>query len=209
MGTGTRTTTVPASAEPCAGGQGIVRSSLALEPLAGVLAEVQHPAVLDLGCVWQSTVAHFTHAGCKLYTEDVFALLDQALHHSPPTAPPLPQRIFPYSFQYPPESFRGVLAWDLFDYLPEELVESLAARVVGLLEPGGGLVIVARDRLEGAAFHRYRVRDARTLELVAAPLSLRPARALPNRAVLNLFSACHASRTFLGRDHLREFFFVK
>lgn len=199
----------PASGERACDSGVLERASLGLEQLVAALAEAPHPAVLDLGCVWQATVSFFTRAGCKLYTENLFSALDDTLHRTPSTAPPLPERFLPAVLQYAPEQFRGVLAWDVFDYLPEELVEPVAARLVELLAPGGGLLLVSHSRREEAVFHRFRVRDARTLELVSAPLALRVQRVYQNRALLNLFAACRSSRTFVGRDHLREFFFVK
>jgi len=185
------------------------RASLGLEQFSEVIKETEHPAVLDLGCVWQATVSFFTRLGCKVYTEDLFAHLDAALFHSPPTAPPLAERFLSSILQYPASSFRGIVVWDLFDYLPEELHQPLSARLYDLLEPGGALLLLTHNRQEAGPFLRFRILDAKTLELVPAALALRPERVFSNRAVLTLFSAYRSSRTFVGRDNLREFFLVK
>lgn len=184
------------------------RASLALEQFVPLLAEADHPAVLDLGCVWQATVAFFTAAGCKLYTEDLFELLARVASEARPDQPPLQTRFLAAALDYPNQTFRGILAWDLFDYLPEELAEPLAARLHGLLEPGGALLGLFHTRREGA-FTRYRVLNSRTLELVPGSLPLALERAYANRALLNLFAAFRTSRTFVGRDNLRELLLVK
>lgn len=197
-----------AAAAPPAPGRNL-RTSLGVEQFIGLLADAPHPSVLDLGCVWQATVAFFTQAGCKLYTEDVFQALHQARAETRPKAPPLAERFLPAVLKYPEENFRGILAWDLFDYLPEELVNLLAGRLFDLLEPGGALLGLFHNRAEGESFTRYRVLDARTLELLPGSLMLPFERVYPNRALLNLFAAFRSSRTFVGRDNLRELFLVK
>ena len=185
------------------------RASLGLEQFLPAVTEVGHAAVLDLGCVWQATVSVFTGAGCKLYTEDLFAAFHQLRAAGGPEAPPLAERFFAGALEYPEGTFRGILAWDLFDYLPEELTPPLATRLCGLLEPGGVFLGLFHNRPEGVRFLRYRVLDPRTLELVPGTLPLRVERTYPNRALLNLFGAFRLSRTFVGRDNLRELLLVK
>jgi hypothetical protein len=185
------------------------RTSLALEQFLPQVTEAEHPSVLDLGHVWQATVSFFTQAKCKLYTEDLFETLHEARAATKPGTPPLVERFLPAVLQYPAGHFRGILAWDLFDYLPEELVEPLAARLYELLEPGGALFLLCHKRKEETPFLRYRVLDGRTLELLPGSLPLQLERTYENRALLNLFSAFHSTRNFIGRDNLRELFVVK
>jgi hypothetical protein len=200
----------PGTAEPASGiDTPTTRTSLALEQFIPSLTEVDHPSLLDLGCVWQSTVSFFTQAGCKLYTEDLFNALSLARAETSPEAPPLAQRFLAGVLQHPRENFRGILAWDLFDYLPEELVEPVAARLYELLEPEGMLLLLCHKRPEGTSFTRYRVLDARTLELLPGSLPLSVERSYANRALLNLFAAFRSARNFVGRDNLRELFLTK
>jgi hypothetical protein len=200
----------PGAAEAAAGAESRnTRVSLALEQFVPWLTEVDHPSVLDLGCVWQATVNFFTQAGCKLYTEDLFKALSVARAETLPEAPPLTQRFLANVLQHPEENFRGILAWDLFDYLPGELVEPLAARFHALLEPEGMLLLLCHKRPEGVNFTRYRVLDARTLELLPGSLPLSVGRTYANRDLLKLFAAFRSARNFVGRDNLRELFLVK
>lgn len=203
------TNRLQAPAEEAAAGGSPRRASLGLEQFFPAVTEVEHAAVLDLGCVWQATVSVFTGAGCKLYTEDLFAAFHQLRTNGGPEAPPLGERFFAGALEYPAGTFRGILAWDLFDYLPEELTQPLAARLCGLLEPGGVFLGLFHNRPENVRFLRYRALDRRTLELVPGALPLRIERVYPNRALLNLFGGFRASRTFVGRDNLRELLLVK
>jgi len=186
-----------------------LRTSLGLEQLAETLDETSHPAVLDLGRVWHSTVNFFTGRGCKLYSEDLFQSLHQAIIETHKDSPPLRERFLASVLQYPEESVRGILAWDLFDYLPEELVQPVAERLWWLVEPGGVFLGLFHNSTGGVEHTRYRVVDARTLELLPGSFPLRLQRTMANRAVLNLFERAHSSRTFVGRDNLREFLVVK
>ena len=187
----------------------VVRTSLGLEQFVESLGDVHHPTVLDLGRVWNSTVTFFTGLGCKLYTEDLFQALYQALNENGPDSPPLLERFLGPALQYPEESLRGILAWDLFDYLPEGVVEPVAHRLFDRLEPGGAFLGFFHGRPDNTSFNRYRVLDPHTVELLPGSLPLRQQRSFANRAVLQLFQGAHSSRTFVGRDHLREFFVVK
>ena len=186
-----------------------LRTSLGLEQFVETLEETSHPAVLDLGRVWHSTVSFFTGRGCKLYSEDVFQALHQAITETGKNSPPLRERFLGAVLQYPEESVRGILAWDLLDYLPEELLHPVTERLWWLIEPGGVFLGLFHNSVNGVEDTRYRVADGRTLELLPGSFPLRLQRAMPNRAVLNLFEGAHSSRTFVGRDNLREFLVVK
>lgn len=199
----------PGPAEPIAAPGRNTRTSLGLEQFVSLLADSPHPSLLDLGCVWQATVAFFTQAGCKVYTEDLFQVLQQARTDTRPEAAPLAERFLTGILRYPEGNFLGIIAWDLFDYLPEELTQPLAARLYALLEPGGALLGLFHNRAEETSFTRYRVLDARTLELLPGSLLLPLERTYPNRALLRLFGAFRSSRTFVGRDNLRELFLLK
>jgi hypothetical protein len=110
---------------------------------------------------------------------------------------------------YPEESLDGVLAWDMFDYLPEELLQPTSARLHALLKAGGLLLTLFRKRSDADTGNRYRLLTQHSFAVMPSALALRPQRALQNRAILNLFAAFSSSRTFIGRDNLREVLFVK
>ena len=58
-------------------------------------------------------------------------------------------------------------------------------------------------------FFRYRVLDAQTLECVPATPPVAFQRAIPNREVMNLFHDFRTSKTFVGRDQIREVLYLR
>ncbi len=178
--------------------------------------------LLDLGPVWQSTVSFFVERGFKVYTEDLLGAWkdflrdeEERLRQLPPgedAADMAPaaraDRFLRSNLQYPRETFDAVLAWDLLDYLDNELVTRLVARLTDLVKDGGVILALFHSRkLEG--FHRYRVLDGQHLEFLPAPALFAVQRIYQNREIQNLFSRFHSSKTFVGRDQFREGLFIK
>jgi hypothetical protein len=104
---------------------------------------------------------------------------------------------------HPSETFHAVFAWDLLDYLDSELIPRVVARLYDILKPNGLVLGVFHSRVPDS-FHRYRVVDAQHVELIPAPAVFPAQRSLQNREILNLFSRFRTSKTFVGRDQLRE-----
>ncbi len=98
--------------------------------------------------------------------------------------------------------------WDILDYLDTDLMTKLAARVTSLVRDGGVVFAIFHAR-KPEAFHRYRVLDAQNLELIPASCPFAPQRVFQNREISNLFCRYRSSKTFVGRDQLREGLFVK
>jgi len=96
----------------------------------------------------------------------------------------------------------------LLDYLDGELVSRLVARITSLIRDGGVVFAIFHSR-KPEGFHRYRVIDAQNLELIPTPCAFAPQRVFQNREISDLFRRFRSSRTFVGRDQLREGLFVK
>ena len=110
--------------------------------------------------------------------------------------------------KYPANTFDAVLAWDLLDYLDAEVVPRLVARLTSVVRDGGVLLAMFHAR-KPEAFHRYRVLDAQNLELIPSSCPFAPQRVFQNREISNLFRRFHSSKTFVGRDQIREGLFIK
>ena len=109
---------------------------------------------------------------------------------------------------YPDDTFDAVLMWDILDYLDNDLMTKLAARITSLVRDGGVVFAMFHTR-KPILFHRYRVLDAQNLELIPASCPFQPQRVFQNREISNLFSRYRSSKMFVGRDQLREGLFVK
>ncbi len=202
------------------------RASHGLADFLWHIGEVRDGRLLDLGPVSQQTVTFFTERGFRVYTEDLLRCWKEHLSgeevrlRAAPVAvtagkapaefsrAAVAERFAKSSLQYPEGIFHGVLAWDLFDFLEAELLRHLVRRVYELLRPGGVVLGLFHGR-KPVSFHRYRVVDAKKVERLAAPFHLPPARVFQNRELLILFSAFRSSKTYIGRDQIREVLFLK
>ncbi len=213
------TAAASAAAPATAGTQ--LRVSNGLKDFLWLLSDVERGHLLDLGPVSQTTVSFFTGKGFKVYAEDLLrswkahlSAEEERLRRAPAgtavvvDAAMRAQAFLDANLSYPEETFHAVLAWDVFDYLEGELLPRAVARLCSLLRPGGVLLAMFHSKMP-EQFHRYRVIDAQTVDLVPSPSPMAPQRALQNRELLNLFGAFRSSKTFVGRDQLREGLFTK
>jgi hypothetical protein len=178
--------------------------------------------LLDLGPARQTTITFFIERGFKVYTEDLLAtwklFLDgeeKQWRELPPgaaspemTPAARAERFLESTLTHPADTFDAVLVWDLLDYLDGDLVTRLVSRVTSLVRDGGVAFAIFHSR-KPEAFHRYRVVDAQNLELIPALCPFAPQRVFQNREIADLFRRFHSSKTFVGRDQLREGLFVK
>ena len=208
----------PAPATPSAN----VRISNGLKEFLWLINDVPHGRVLDLGPVWQSTVSFFVEKGYRVSTEDLlrtwkdFLSAEEESFRATPVGAEM-QRVFPAALaekfletnlQYPERSFHGVLAWDLLDYFDPEVTPKLMERVSQLLHPGGAMLAMFHSRAT-ERFHRYRVVDSQSVELIPSPTVAVHAHVFQNREIFGLFADFRSSKTFVGRDQVREALFLK
>jgi hypothetical protein len=209
----------PASSAPPAAS---CRVSNGLKEFLWLISDVPRGRVLDLGPVWQSSVSFFVDKGYRVTSEDVLkewkdfltveeeqlrtALVGNA--GEKPSLSALAEKFLETALQYPEQSHHGVLAWDLLDYFDPAAVPPLIDRLSHLVHPGGVVLALFHSR-PAERFHRYRIVDAQSVELVPAPTLAVHAHVFQNRELLGLFEQFRSSKSFVGRDQLREALFVK
>jgi len=198
------------------------RVSNGLKEFLWLIGDIPRGRVLDLGPVWQSTVSFFVDKGYRLSSEDVLRawkdfltveeerLRTAAVGNDEGKLSPavLADRFLENALRYPEPSFHGVLAWDLFDYFDPEAVPRVVERLSRLVHPGGAVLALFHSR-PAERFHRYRIVDAQSVEIVPSPTIAVHARVFQNREVLDLFEQFRSSKTFVGRDQVREALFIK
>jgi hypothetical protein len=199
-----------------------VRLSNGLKDFLWLLNDVKHGRLLDLGPVWQSTVGFFIERGFRVSTEDLLRcwkdflnVTEEELRAAPVgkengemNSAMLAERFLEYALAYPAESFHAVLAWDIFDYLEADLMKRVVNRLYELLRPGGAVLAIFHIR-PADRFHRYRIVEAQSIELLPAPPLAQHQRIFQNRELLDLFEQFRSSKTYVGRDQLREGLFLK
>jgi hypothetical protein len=110
--------------------------------------------------------------------------------------------------QYPAESFNGVLAWDLFDYMEPQMLARVVGRLHDIMRPGGVVLAIFHSRTPDR-FCRYRILPDQTFDLMPLPPIAQHVHIFQNREMLDLFAKFRTSKTFVGRDQLREGLFLK
>ena len=206
---------LPAAAANC-------RVSNGLKEFLWLISDVPRCRVLDLGPVWQSTVSFFVDKGYRVSSEDLLrawkdfltteeerlrtAVVGNTSEKLSPSA--LAEKFLQTSLQYPEQSHHGVLVWDLLDYFDPVAVPPLVDRLSRLVHPGGVVLALFHSRA-AERFHRYRIVDAQTIELIPAPTLAVHAHVFQNRELLGLFEQFRSSKSFVGRDQVREAIFVK
>ena len=198
------------------------RVSNGLKEFLWLISDVPRCRVLDLGPVWQSTVSFFVDKGYRDSSEDLLrawkdfltteeerlrtAVVGNAGEKRLPSA--LAEKFLETALQYPEQSHHGVLAWDLLDYFDPAAVPPLIDRLSRLVHPGGVVLALFHSR-PAERFHRYRIVDAQTIELIPAPTLAVHSHVFQNRELLGLFEQFRSSKSFVGRDQVREAIFVK
>jgi|SRR5580658_4120767 hypothetical protein len=199
-----------------------VRTSNGLKEFLWLISDIERARVLDLGPVWQSTINFFIERGYRISTEDLLrswkdflATEEEHLRQAPVgesgeriSQGALADKFLQTALQYPEDSYHGILAWDLFDYLDGELLPRVMQRLYKMLCPGGSVLAQFHSRAP-ERFHRCRLVDKQTIELLPAPTIAVHARVFQNREILDIFGEFRTSKTFVGRDQVREALFLK
>jgi hypothetical protein len=101
-----------------------------------------------------------------------------------------------------------MLLWDLLDYLEPALAKRMVAHLTELIRPGGVLLAMFHSK-KPEGFNRYRVVDTQTLQVLPTPILCPAQRVYQNREIQDLFRLYRTSKSFVGRDQLREVLFLK
>jgi hypothetical protein len=185
--------------------------------------------LLDLGPAWQTTLNFFIERGFRVSSEDILrgwkgflddeetrmAVLRSGSPREDPSREALDitpdgraQRFLKSNLQYGAASFDAVLLWDVLDYLDPAMTKQTIACLTELLRPAG-IVFAMFHSKKPEGFQRYRVADSNTLQVIPASIVTPPQKIYQNREIQDLFSHYRTTKSFVGRDQLRENLFIK
>jgi hypothetical protein len=198
------------------------RTSNGLKEFLSLLSDVKRGRILDLCPATQSTLNFFIEKGFRIAAEDMLRTWKNFLNEEEesmrggPVGEPVERsskgdlgaKFLASNLSYPAESFHGILAWDFCDYFDREVLPLVMERIYDILHPGGVVLAMFHSR-PTERFHNYRVIDGQTIEPVAAPTVAVHTRVFQNREILDLFEKFRSSKTFVGRDQVREALFLK
>ena len=201
---------------------GNVRISNGLKEFLWLTDGSSQGRILDLGAVFQSTVMFFIERGFRLSTEDMmrswkeFLITEEESMRNMKIGDEgarvsqgmLAGKFLDSNLQYPEDNFHGVLVWDLFDYLDAALLPRVMERLYTVLRPGGAVLASFHSKTP-ERFNRYKIVDGQNIELIPSPTLAVHSRIFQNREILDIFGKFRSSKTFVGRDQVREALFLK
>lgn len=178
--------------------------------------------LLDLGPAWQTTLTFFIERGFRVTSDDLLrswkSFLDEeevrlrnavtSAENVDLTAAGRAVRFLQDNLKYAPSSFDAVLLWDVLDYIEPTAAKQSVACLTELLRPGG-IVFAMFHSKKPEVFQRYRVADSSTLQVISAAPLCPAQRVYQNREIQDLFSRFRTTKSFVGRDQLRETLFIK
>jgi cyclopropane fatty-acyl-phospholipid synthase-like methyltransferase len=203
------------------------RVSNGLKELLWNLDGLGRGTLLDLGPAWQTTLSFFIERGFRVSSEDILrgwkeflteeearlrnvsvsgdVAANDALDMTPSARA---VRFLTANLQYQKTSFDAVLLWDLLDYLEPAVAKQTVAWITELLRPGGVVFAMFHSK-KPEGFQRYRVADSSTLQVISSAMICPAQKVYQNREIQDLFARYRTSKSFVGRDQLRETLFIK
>jgi hypothetical protein len=183
-------------------------TSKVLPRFLAALATVPAPVLLDLGPVVGQNITFFgEQLACKIVIEDLHAEIEDHKRRGADDALPgaIEQRLV-----REPGSIDGIMCWDVFDFLERRTAQTLAARLVALLRPGGALyAFFGATAAELRHYTRYTVEAADTLRLRTTPATPAPRNVLVTRDINRMFDGLAVAESVLLKSGTRETLFRK
>ena len=156
--------------------------------------------VLDVGSICGDNIRFFAQRVKRLYICDMF------FHLSRDPRGILPQNQIWKHLDYPPNSFDGILLWNLLDYLNDSQVSRITTLCHEMLKPEGMvLASLAGKSMSGTVPCSFVVKDRFRLEINPKPeIDLSP-HIRSNREVLELLSLFTPEKSYLYQNGIREY----
>ena len=158
--------------------------------------------VLDMGPVCGENISFFARRVKRLYVCDMFLRLDLDRRKG------LPQRLAWRHLDYPPQSFDGILLWELADRLEDREARKLTELCSSLVRPGGKVVVfVLGEQAVPPVVNSFVIGDGFRVYLRPQPHLELPMRRRQSRDVLSMMTPLKPVKSFIYRNGLREFLF--
>ena len=179
-------------------------TSNALKLFMEHLDQQSQSRLLDVGPVCQENIRFFAQRVSKHYVCDMFIRLDRNIRKGDPV-----YNIW-NDLDYRPQSFDGILVWELADRLDEQDVNRLVTLCHSMLKPGGmAMVMVMGDQVATSETRSFVVGQNYRIFLRPQPHLELPLRGRQNRDVLSMMSPFIPAKSFICRPGFMEFLFQR
>ena len=168
------------------------------------LERQQKGQVLDIGPVCSENINFLAQHVMRLYVCDMFLQLDQEQRKDISTSNPWQH------LDYPPQSFDGILLWDLIDHIEDNEVSRFVELCTKMLRPDGLLMVFSLGEQETqTAVNSFVIGEGFQLELRPQPHLDLPFHMRHNREILALLSPFTLVKSFIYHNGLRQFLFQR
>lgn len=164
-------------------------------------------SILDLAGASQQNVDFLTNLGHKIYSANVIHSMEECFGIDPSgqTNPGRIEYFLRTNFDYPPETFDGVLMWDSMQFMNQALLTATVDRLADIMRPKSYLLafFTVNDKVQEVASYGFRIQDSKTL--LVTDRGMRPTgHVFNNRSLEKLFGRFESVKFFLTRENLRE-----
>jgi SAM-dependent methyltransferase len=160
--------------------------------------------LLDVGPICGDNINFFAQRVKKLFVCDMFLQFDRARHKGTP-----PREAW-QRLDYPPESFDGILLWELMGRLDDREVELGAELCYRMTKPGGMLVLfVPDDHAVSRGMYTFVVEEGFQLRIQNHPKIELTYHRRQSRDMLTMLTPFTQLRSFIYRNGYKEFLFQR
>ncbi len=183
------------------------RQSRGLEQFFFSIRDVIGLSVLDCAGANQDNIDFLIDLGHKVYTQDLVRSIDEAfgLDLTEQANASRIDYFLRQNFDYPSNTFDGVLMWDSLQFMSPALLNATVERLYDVMRPNAYLLafFTAEERAVNVPSYSFRIGDNKTI--VVTDRGMRPAgQVFNNRNLERLFGKFESVKFFLTRENLRE-----
>jgi hypothetical protein len=195
---------------PAAGTRFETHKSLGLNALLQVLEDERPYSLLDLGPAHGANVDFLSKFCCKIRIEDLYPTLLTAGFFDRRELP-VDGPLFEKLLHFPADArFDIILSWGLFDYLESSDIRALVKYLSGFCRSGAFLFALSSNLKEiPSSPTSFMIQDRETLIYTSDSARLRPSPRYAPRDLINLMSGFRAYNSFLLRNGMQEYLFVR
>ena len=163
--------------------------------------------ILDLAGASQQNIDFLTSLGHKVYSANVGYSMEECFG-SDPSGQTNPGRIEYFlrtNFDYPSQTFDGVLMWDAMQFMGPALLNATVERLADIMRPKSYLLafFTVNDKVQEVSSYAFRIQDDKTLMVTDRGMRS-TGHVFNNRSLEKLFGKFESVKFFLTRDNLRE-----
>lgn len=183
------------------------RPSRGLEQFFFSIRDVVGLSVLDCAGASQDNINFLIDLGHKVYSQDLVRSMEDAFGEgaSQQANPGQIEFFLSQNFDYPRDTFDGVLLWDALQFMSPALLAATVERLYDVMRPGAYLLafFTAAERAAEVPSYAFRIADNKTV-LVTDRGMRSTGQVFNNRSLEKLFGKFESVKFFLTRENLRE-----